>query len=805
MLLGTSQKINWAALNEEVDPALHARQEEHIGIVNHCENAMDSLNAAQLDMEKKLEHHYAGYLSEPANAATCDLQMIQFIHKEYRKAPAMYRGQALPVEYDASLNQSPEIELCYLLHPAHSAYRYLVLRLLNQPNQWMHPQAEFLKTYTTMDGVEYKGPELGLEQLNVIRAMWLAINDPKFMIAEGYTREGLKQMFLELMATFARVHNWDKTRPVKQEVINEFGQKVMIIKTRMDPEKGLVPVMEAYDDQHKDQPTCLAGVTQRNSQFIMLSLKADPNERKLDAILLKNKFREELITALPGKNNIGNIIDKMDQPTLLMLQEALDDLIPVSCGDWTDLTADQKKLLLPLQSYTTEDLRQFINGCKAFFGDYRFTQTLKSKVEFMSKLYANYGQLIIGISQDPWGVFYTEITQLITNRLDALRNGKANVAVKAIGNSPQELMNVSLAALNQGMGALVIESKKKNESMVKSTVEIVQDKVLAEAKRRAEVSRLIAESREAEISLLNDQKLLIIENVRQAVLNYAMEHHAEVLADRMSEAGIGEMLQNLEDHERADQIALELRDLDDQIYHGQRTLGDQNELRLQMEREHQREIERTEEIRKAEETKRVEVARLEAIRQAEMQRRAEAARRKAEEQRKAAEEAARRAEEARLAEERRQEELRRQQAEAARLAEERRQEELCRQQAEAARLAAEERHLAVMHATISAPPILNAFNAPELLLPIAAKFGVEPIRQQLLANLNSSPEAVQILNQNAHGVVEVLIHNIEVNDNMTARLVQLTPQKMVQFLTGLQAKAEAAVVAQNRSGYGIKQ
>ena len=65
----------------------------------------------------------------------------------------------------------------------------------------------------------------------------------------------------------------------------------------------------------------------------------------------------------------------------------------------------QKTLLKSIQPFTTKDLADFIDSCKKYFGDYRFTQKLNAKVEYLGERYDNYGQLALGFAKI-LGVFF---------------------------------------------------------------------------------------------------------------------------------------------------------------------------------------------------------------------------------------------------------------------------------------------------------------------------------------------------------------------------------------------------------------
>lgn len=88
-----------------------------------------------------------------------------------------------------------------------------------------------------------------------IALFWLAINDPKNVLREGYTRENAKELFIKEISLIARAHNWDRFRNKKVKIGNGFKN-----------------VNEEYDDMDYDRPSCSWGIKQR-LESALISLK----------------------------------------------------------------------------------------------------------------------------------------------------------------------------------------------------------------------------------------------------------------------------------------------------------------------------------------------------------------------------------------------------------------------------------------------------------------------------------------------------------------------------------------------------
>lgn len=160
----------------------------------------------------------------------------------------------------------------------------------------------------------------------------------------------------------------------------------------------------------------------------MLVLKEDANERTLNSLVIRQKFKEEMISEIEGKRTIFGEIAKMDLPTLNKLNDALLEFVVINTGDFDALDGEQQALLRQIQCYTTKDIENFLNGCKAFFGNYRLTQKLPQKVTYQDLSFNNYGLLALEFARDPWTLFYDAIAENINKRITELSDAKVNDA-----------------------------------------------------------------------------------------------------------------------------------------------------------------------------------------------------------------------------------------------------------------------------------------------------------------------------------------------------------------------------------------
>jgi hypothetical protein len=622
--------------------------------------------------------------------------------------PAIFCGQKLPLAYERSRDLIQAEKEAYYKNPWHSAYRYFNFKVDSKPNPWQHPNASHMGSYTNADtGAQFSGPTVSDQQMQLIHAMWFALNDGEFAISDMHTHESAKAELIKTFGSLGRAHNWDNTRPVYEDYMDPYGRPARRQKTRYRNDGTLEYVTEEYDDMQADKPSCPWGVETRLTQFVMLALKQDANERILREGILRDKFKEELIGSVKGKNTLFNTIDKMNIATLDQLKDTLDDLVLVNCGDYNALDKKQKEILENTLPYNTQDLTMFLRGCMAFFGDYRFTNKLKNRIEYFAKHFDNYGKLTLYFATNPWGVFYDAINERIAQRKEDLGSTPPTQDAKKLDSyMPNAASAQDVAVVRQQLLDLAVRTINLQLLHQLQAPSVSADFIRTKAAElKSQLQPIAAPAAPIKSTEVAKQPVSKVEakvwpNMKEQLIQYSIENQLFELVPQLLDATNEQVTKIMET------LGINLAN---DVPQGDVSVDDDaNELQAALN------------LSK------------ELNRQAEMAQ------------------------------------------------QEQRQAELARARATPA-------------------PILNAFNAIPVqqsnasigLLPqIVAKFANEPIKQQLLANLNSNPQAVQILNQNAHGIVETLIHNVEKNANMTARLVQLTPAKMVQFLTGLQAKAQ---------------
>ncbi len=634
MISGSNNSINWEALNRLVDPRYNSPSDSidtssgrAIEIDAHYrENAMAELNSDQKDLKQRLLERYKDDQLDPAFCNECDNQIKQYIINAYAKDPAMHDGKALPLEYDANLNGSYAVRQAYYQNAFHTAYRYFVLHVDKKPNLWMDPNAQYMGNLY-YKGNYYKTPQIPEENRQLIRAMWFAVNDPEFTLSDMHTPETAKQELINVFGQLGRAHNWDQTRWVTKPVKGDDG----ITRNKQ--------VEEEYDDLGADKPSCPWGVETRLTQFVMLALKEDANERMLNANIVRNKFKEEMISVIEGKNTLFGAIAKMDLPTLTKLNEALLDFVVINTGDFDGLEEDQKALLKQIQCYSTKEVENFINGCKAYYGDFRFTQKMSKKVNYQDLSFDNYGQLALQFARDPWVLFYDAIAENINKRIAELSNGKVNdvqapqvthvdvadttieqdveilrqqLIELSIRNQQEGLLNQLFSADDNFIKQTALQYKAQLPQIARQSDNAAQEEAARVEAARVEAARVEAarvEAARVEAARVEAARVEAArveeETARQQILDYAFENGDEALAVRMLDAPLQEIQQELENIQVAqNQLAADLafaRRLEEEY--------EVAEQREEQQRRHQ-EIERLAQLQRQQ----VEAARLAAER-----------------------------------------------------------------------------------------------------------------------------------------------------------------------------------------------
>ncbi|MGE3318738.1 MAG: hypothetical protein AB7I18_05525 [Candidatus Berkiella sp.] len=566
MIKGSNCTIQWAELKAQVDP------NNYQNLPNNAYQANGYPN--QYGYQANGYGNYYGYQANPQQAqvgySAYDPQNEQQRSTLERISTAFpIRSQAEKDRIDEEMKQyflaeANKGDMVNRLHNvAHTAYRYLFLN----PNPMIDPNSGFA-VHDRYNG-RAVAANIDPEHRDLIRSIWLALKDEKFAISDAYSREDAKLELIKQLATLGRVHNWDHSRTVWKN-----------IKGRQ------VQVQEDYDDGRLDNPSCNTGVPRRLTQFAMLVLKEDPNERVLNSNLMREKFREEMLAETAGKNTVFNVIARMDLQTANKLKDALDDLVAVNVGDFSAVEKEDQALLRQIQCYTTQDLQNFITQCKTYYGDKRICQKLVDKLRYHEKSFDNYGQLALYFAEDVWSVYYDQIKESINKRISELDPSAPKPVAKldeqnlpAVVMSAEEIQRLreqltmfSLQTNNQGLmnATLAADANELNRLAAQYRNELARAAEAAQqaeqarlqqaaaaaereaqrrlqeeaARRQAEENRLAQEALRQEQAIQQAQQAE--EALRQQALNHAFATNNEVLAAQMMDADIAEVTAVLE-------------------------------------------------------------------------------------------------------------------------------------------------------------------------------------------------------------------------------------------------------------------
>jgi len=389
--------VNWQRLESLVQPSwrelffgMRARTvtRTSLEVYGYREDAMRALDATQ---QGALDHIRVRYPHNSAAAVESTLDSLN----TYFLSSTLLSEKYVP---DVSAAQKQ----VYYRDIFHTAYRCL----LRPFNPWIAPDAReakknYLKRAQTTNFSE--------KQLATIAAIWKALNDEHFPLADGYTRESAKELFAETISDVGRAHNRDNNAKV--------------------------------DDMKADSPSCQMGINQRLIQFIMIALREDPSERILNADLMKQKFQEALISGNQnGRMSVFDKIEKLDLPRLNDMKEALDNLI-INLEN----TPEEKQLLNQLFPWTTNDLAAFIDECKAYYGNDRIARKLDNAICFQEKRFDNFGGLILGLARDPLSAYYEEIKSKIGNRIERLSQPSTTESGSELEQLREKLVNLAIA------------------------------------------------------------------------------------------------------------------------------------------------------------------------------------------------------------------------------------------------------------------------------------------------------------------------------------------------------------------------
>lgn len=271
-----------------------------------------------------------------------------------------------------------EVRKQYYQHKVHSGWRFL----FQHPNPWISPRAHYTQLHLT-------GFSAAISYNDKVRIayMWLAASDETRQLPEGFTKHTqLKKRFVEVLHEMNRAHNWDKTR------LNDAGKE------------------EEYDDLEGDKPSCSVGLTKRIVQYITLFLNDNPKGRVLTQQLVVTRFKEQMMACNDSENTIFEKIKKASAEEREQFKEALDSLVLINLGDWGDLEENEQQML---NRYLPSDAQrdQFVNGCKAYWGDERIER--EQELRYQDKRFNNYPELIAHLSQHCLEDNYNAIVEFI--------------------------------------------------------------------------------------------------------------------------------------------------------------------------------------------------------------------------------------------------------------------------------------------------------------------------------------------------------------------------------------------------------
>ena len=123
---------------------------------------------------------------------------------------------------------------------------HTALRFLSKPNLLMAPDAKYV--YSDSKNNKHKWSYFE-HYKKLIVICWLAARDEAFEPTDGFTLETRIAHFVHTLADMGRAHNWDNSRPIKDENGNTLGT-------------------EEYDDGRRDKPTCPLGMKARLLQSV---------------------------------------------------------------------------------------------------------------------------------------------------------------------------------------------------------------------------------------------------------------------------------------------------------------------------------------------------------------------------------------------------------------------------------------------------------------------------------------------------------------------------------------------------------
>lgn len=297
-------------------------------------------------------------------------EIKQYLRREYERNPARdAHGHALPLENlgrgaPYGFDNAP-----YHRHDLHTAYRYL-----SAPNNWIDPTHMFIERIGIL-GNGYKALTTPHE-LEKIAYMWLAANDNRRRLPDGYTREGLLNEFTIALKELGRAYN--------------------------------------HHDNESDRPTCPNGMNQRVTQFYMVFLNDRPETRPLTADIIYQKFQQEMLNESPIPVSMFNKVRALDRATLTTLNEALEKKYVL----FDELTPEETNIVDRFV-FSEADATAFVDVCKNYFSPNRITQihAENNRIAFQAHRFNSYEAMIRHLAQDTPTLFYQHMKRNVEQHL----------------------------------------------------------------------------------------------------------------------------------------------------------------------------------------------------------------------------------------------------------------------------------------------------------------------------------------------------------------------------------------------------
>ncbi|HET9843468.1 MAG TPA: ankyrin repeat domain-containing protein [Gammaproteobacteria bacterium] len=329
------------------------------------ENATIALDNQELGLLVNIKKYY-GEKFRTLGQNTILANYQDFLKSQYDHTPAFdAKGNKLPLEpYNGAMEQKP-----YYKNIWHTGWRYFL-----RPNPWILKDMPFADILPNG-----RAAAIADEDKENLAYLWLAVSDDTIILENNISNQDLKECFTREIALIARAHNWDAKRR------NHHG------------------LLEEYDDEKEDKPTCAIGVSRRLIQSAFQHpLAQKPESRELTPSIFRRKFLEQLLSENPAiKNNLFYQFNNFSLEQLRGLKNALDleieECIPLS---------DEQNALFQISD---DAVALFIEDAKFWFGSARITE----QPLMWGQSYKNYEQFAVDLAKQCKKYCYSEIYDIL--------------------------------------------------------------------------------------------------------------------------------------------------------------------------------------------------------------------------------------------------------------------------------------------------------------------------------------------------------------------------------------------------------